>query len=86
MKTLPRVKTMALAPKTHQQFLSTAESGQFESLVVLDNAFKYTPAGGTAELKKAVCERHASDFGTDYKPSECLITGWIGRPYLRAKA
>ena len=32
------------------------------------------PAGGTAELKKAVCERHAPDFGTNYKPSECLIT------------
>ncbi len=38
------------------------------------NFTKYTPAGGTAELKKAVCERHAKDFGTDYKPSECLIT------------
>jgi len=38
------------------------------------NFTKYTPAGGTAELKRAVCERHAQDFGTDYKPSECLIT------------
>ena len=38
------------------------------------NFTKYTPAGGTAELKKAVCERHALDFGTDYKPVECLIT------------
>jgi aspartate aminotransferase len=38
------------------------------------NFTKYTPAGGTAELKKAVCERHAQDFGTDYKPAECLIT------------
>src|SRR3954447_1699042 len=38
------------------------------------NFTKYTAAGGTVELKKAVCERHASDFGTDYKPSECLIT------------
>jgi len=38
------------------------------------NFTKYTAAGGTAELKKAVCERHAADFGTDYKPSECLIT------------
>src|ERR1022692_1127471 len=38
------------------------------------NFTKYTPAGGTAELKKAVCERHAQDFGTDYRPSECLIT------------
>src|SRR4249920_3391271 len=38
------------------------------------NFTKYTPAGGTAELKKAVCESHAQDFGTDYKPAECLIT------------
>src|SRR5579862_9218847 len=38
------------------------------------NFTKYTPAGGTAELKKAVCERHAADFGTSYKPSECVIS------------
>jgi aspartate aminotransferase len=38
------------------------------------NFTKYTPAGGTAELKKAVCERHAAEFGTDYKPSECVIS------------
>src|SRR5215813_13696686 len=38
------------------------------------NFTKYTAAGGTAELKKAVCERHAVDFGTDYQPGECLIT------------
>src|SRR5437899_8689028 len=38
------------------------------------NFTKYTAAGGTAELKKAVCEKHAADFGTAYKPSECLIT------------
>jgi hypothetical protein len=34
VKTLPRAKTMALDPKTHQLFLSTAKSGQFEVLVV----------------------------------------------------
>ena len=34
VKTAPRAKTMALDPKTHQLFLSTAESGQFEVLVV----------------------------------------------------
>ena len=38
------------------------------------NFTKYTAAGGTAELKKAVCERHAQDFGTSYQPSECIIT------------
>jgi YVTN family beta-propeller protein len=34
VKTVPRAKTMALDPKTHQLFLSTAEGGQFEVLVV----------------------------------------------------
>jgi aspartate aminotransferase len=38
------------------------------------NFTKYTAAGGTAELKKAVCERHTADFGTSFQPSECLIT------------
>jgi aspartate aminotransferase len=38
------------------------------------NFTKYTNAGGTLELKQAVCERHAADFGTQYQPSECLIT------------
>src|SRR3954447_8902682 len=38
------------------------------------NFTKYTPAGGTAELKKAICERHTQDFGTDYKPAECIVT------------
>jgi aspartate aminotransferase len=41
----------------------------------LDQNFtKYTAAGGTLELKRAVCDRHAQDFGTAYKPGECLIT------------
>src|SRR5580658_6075239 len=34
VKTLPKAKTMALDPKTHRLFLSTAEEGQFEVLVV----------------------------------------------------
>ncbi len=34
VQTLPRAKTMALDPKTHQLYLSTAENGQFEVLVV----------------------------------------------------
>jgi DNA-binding beta-propeller fold protein YncE len=34
VKTLPRAKTLALDPKTHQLFLSAAEGGQFEVLVV----------------------------------------------------
>jgi len=38
------------------------------------NFTKYTAAGGTLELKKAICERHTQDFGTAYKPNECMIT------------
>jgi len=44
------------------------------------NFTKYTPAGGTAELRQAVCDRHNRDFGTDYQPSECLIT--VGGKHL----
>jgi aspartate aminotransferase len=39
-----------------------------------ENFTKYTAVSGTAELKNAVCDYHRSQFGTDYKPSECLIT------------
>jgi aspartate aminotransferase len=35
---------------------------------------KYTPAGGTAEIKAAIVARHKAEFGTDYKPSECIAT------------
>ena len=34
VQTLPKAKTSALDPKTHQMFLSTAEGAQFEVLVV----------------------------------------------------
>ncbi|MCC6365396.1 MAG: pyridoxal phosphate-dependent aminotransferase [Bryobacterales bacterium] len=39
-----------------------------------DNFTKYTPAGGTQELKEAICERHAKDYGTAYKTNECIVT------------
>ncbi len=38
------------------------------------NFTKYTPAGGTMELRRAVCERHRRDFGTGYEPAECIIS------------
>ncbi len=39
-----------------------------------ENCTRYTAAGGTLELREAVCERHAADFGTSYTPSECTIS------------
>ena len=38
------------------------------------NFTKYTPAGGTQELKQAVCDRHRADYGTSYTAAECVIT------------
>jgi aspartate aminotransferase len=38
------------------------------------NFTKYTPAGGTQELKLAICERHKLDYGTNYSAAECVIT------------
>jgi len=38
------------------------------------NFTKYTPASGVLELKKAACDRHSQDYGTNYAPNECMIT------------
>src|SRR5580704_18869111 len=38
------------------------------------NFTKYTPAGGTQELRQAICERHRADFGTQYTVAECMVT------------
>jgi len=35
---------------------------------------KYTPAGGTEELKKAVCRKLKNDNNLDYEPAEILIS------------
>ncbi len=45
------------------------------AVAALDANFtKYTNAGGTPELRAAICERHRDDFGTSYTASECLVT------------
>ena len=38
------------------------------------NFTKYTPAGGTQELKQAICDRHKQDYGTAYTPAESVIS------------
>ena len=35
---------------------------------------KYTPASGTVELKKAICNKLKRDNGLDYKPSEISVS------------
>ncbi len=38
------------------------------------NFTKYTPVGGTQDLKQAICERHHADYGSNFQPSECVVT------------
>jgi len=38
------------------------------------NFTRYTPTGGTGDLRRAIVERHARDFGSSYKPEECVAT------------
>lgn len=38
------------------------------------NFTKYTAAGGTVDLRQAICERHTTDYGTKYSPNECIVT------------
>jgi len=45
------------------------------AVAALDANFtKYTPTGGTVELKQAICARHREDYGTDYSPGECITS------------
>src|SRR5512139_1601024 len=34
----------------------------------------YTPVGGTVELKKAVAQRFAEDYGLEYKPEQIVVS------------
>ena len=38
------------------------------------NFTRYTPVGGTAELRDAIVQRHAQDFGSAYKREECIAS------------
>ena len=53
----------------------TPENIKKAAVAALDQNFtKYTPTGGISELKQAIVERHARDFGSDYAVGECLVT------------
>src|ERR1700723_422358 len=38
------------------------------------NFSKYTNVAGIPEVRKAVVDRHACDFGSNYTPDECVLT------------
>ena len=53
----------------------TPENIKRAAVAALEQDFtKYTPTGGITELKQAIVERHARDFGSDYAVEECLVT------------
>ncbi len=49
------------------------------AIAAIENNFtKYTPAGGTVELKQAILDRHRTDYGTGYSLKE-VIAGVGGK-------
>ncbi len=53
----------------------TPENIKRAAIQALEKNFtKYTATGGIRELKAAIVERHARDFGSNYTPEECLVT------------
>ncbi len=38
------------------------------------NFTRYTNVAGTPEVRRAIVDRHASDFGSNYTPEECVFT------------
>ena len=43
-------------------------------LAIQQNVTRYTAVAGTPEVRKAIVDRHAADFGTNYAPDECVFT------------
>src|SRR3954468_1591665 len=41
---------------------------------IQNNFTKYTAVAGTADLRDAIRNRHATDFGTDYKREEVIAS------------
>ncbi|MBV8570885.1 MAG: pyridoxal phosphate-dependent aminotransferase [Acidobacteriaceae bacterium] len=55
-------------------FPTPANISQAAIAAINSNFTKYTNAGGTQELREAICERHRLDFGSNYAVSECMVT------------
>jgi aspartate aminotransferase len=41
---------------------------------IQQNVTRYTAVAGTPEVRKAIIDRHAADFGTNYTVEECVFT------------
>jgi aspartate aminotransferase len=78
---------VAEADKLRQQGIDVVDFGAGEphfstphhikdaAIAAIQNNFtKYTAVGGTAELRDAIVQRHAADFGSDYKREESVAS------------
>jgi aspartate aminotransferase len=81
------MRVMAEADRLRQQGIDVVDFGAGEpdfptpahvkaaAHAAIDANFtKYTPAAGTLELKQAICDRYAEDYGVAVSPSEVIVT------------
>ncbi len=54
---------------------ATPEHVKDAAIAAIQNNFtRYTAVGGTAELRDAIVNRHAADFGSDYQREDCIAS------------
>ncbi len=51
---------------------------------IVSGKTKYTPASGTVELKKAICEKFKNDNGLDYAPSQIVVSNGAKHSLINA--
>src|SRR6201985_3389744 len=64
--------TTATATKVFADRIGRIEDAAIEAIE--KNCTRYTNVAGIPEVRKAVVDRHASDFGSNYTPDECVFT------------
>src|SRR5689334_24912257 len=62
-------------------FATPAAANQAAKRAIDEDFTKYTPVAGTAELKRAICDRYKTDYGVEYKENE-VITSAGGKQAL----
>ena len=54
---------------------STPEHIKRAAIQAIENNYtRYTAVAGIPEIRRAIVDRHAEDFGTNYTPEECVFT------------
>lgn len=83
----PTLKVLLEADKLRRQGVDVVDLGAGEpdfptpdnvkdaARRAIDEGFtKYTPAAGIAELKQAICNRYAADYGVSYSETDVIVT------------